>query len=113
MRHLFFFVFISSTALTMINCQNTTSNQVQSNELTTEEVDQGWTLLFDGKTLDGWRGIGRQTVPKEHWIIEDGAIRKLNSGLVPTLPDGRPAEGADLMTIEAYDNYELYFEWKI
>lgn len=77
------------------------------------EENQEWKILFDGNTFDGWRGLGRDFVPEEHWRIEDATIRKLNSGLVPSLPDGQPAEGGDLMTIASFDNYELYFEWKI
>ncbi len=87
--------------------------KVKNNILTASEKKAGWKLLFDGKTFDGWRGLGRETVPKEHWKIEDGTIRKLNSGLVPSLPDGQPVEGGDLMTIQTFNNYELYFEWKI
>ena len=29
------------------------------------------------------------------------------------MPDGQPMEGGDLMTVDTFDNYELYFEWKI
>jgi hypothetical protein len=106
------------TILFFLSCnigekENAFSNQNEHNFLTPDEVDQGWELLFDGKTLDGWRGLGRDDVPKEHWTIEDGTIRKLNSGLVASLPDGQPVEGGDLMTIRAFDNYELYFEWKL
>lgn len=113
MKRIFIFGFIFSASLVMVNCQNATSNDVTNNELTTEEIDQGWKRLFDGNTFDGWRGLGRQTVPKAHWRIEDGAIRNLNSDLVPTMFDGQSLESGDLMTIEVYENYELYFEWKI
>jgi hypothetical protein len=77
------------------------------------EKEQGWELLFDGETFKGWRGLGRDNVQTEMWKIENGSIRKLNSGEVPSMPDGQPLEGGDLMTIATFDNYELYFEWKI
>ena len=32
---------------------------------------------------------------------------------LPSMPDGQPMEGGDLMTVDTFDNYELYFEWKI
>jgi hypothetical protein len=83
------------------------------NNLTALEQQQGWELLFDGVSFNGWRGLGRNGVQTELWKIEDGAIRKLNSGEVPSLPDGQPVEGGDLMTMDTFDNYELYFEWKI
>ena len=95
------------------NQEGSTGQRKVENALTKEEQENGWKLLFDGKTFDGWRGLGRENVPAEHWKIEEGTIRKLNSGLVPSLPDGQPVEGGDLMTIKTYNNYELYFEWKI
>ena len=112
-RRLSFLILIFSTTRITISCQNSTASEVSHNQLTFEEIDQGWKLLFDGNTFDGWRGLGRQTVPKARWRIENGAIRNLNSDLVPSKPDGQTSESGDLMTIEAYENYELYFEWKI
>src|SRR5690606_38511279 len=42
-----------------------------------------------------------------------GLIRKINTGDVKKLPDGRPVERGDLMTTETFENFELSFEWKI
>jgi hypothetical protein len=83
------------------------------NTLTDAEKKAGWRLLFDGTTFNGWRGIGRDHVPVGLWVIEDGLIRKVNTGNIKNLPDGRPVEGGDLMTTETFDNFELTFEWKI
>jgi hypothetical protein len=83
------------------------------NTLTRAEIKEGWKLLFDGKTFNGWRGLGRDHVPAGLWIIENGMIKKVNTGDVKKLPDGRPVEGGDLMTIDTYENFELTFEWKI
>jgi hypothetical protein len=83
------------------------------NTLTDDERRHGWRLLFDGKTFDGWRGLGYDSVPTAHWKIENGSIRKLADGQVPRLPDGQPASGGDLMTRETYRNFELSWDWKI
>ncbi len=83
------------------------------NTLTSAEKAQGWLLLFDGHTFDGWRGLGRDRVPARHWIIEDGSIKKVPSKDVPLQADGQPLEGGDLMTIASFENFELVFEWKI
>ena len=83
------------------------------NKLTEKEIAEGWELLFDGKTFNGWRGIGIEGVPEGHWKIEDGTIRKIESGDVPTLPDGQPKKGGDLMTDREFNNFELRFDWKI
>lgn len=107
--------------LVLIGCRNNGQKpqeamkgpELLQNGLTELEKEQGWELLFDGKSFKGWRGLGRKDVQTQLWKIEDGAIRKLNSGEVPSMPDGQPLEGGDLMTVDTFDNYELYFEWKI
>jgi hypothetical protein len=83
------------------------------NTLTSAEQASGWRLLFDGKTFNGWRGLGYDTVPTAHWKIENGAIRKLSDGQVPLLPDGQPAAGGDLMTRDTFRDFELTWDWKI
>ncbi len=83
------------------------------NSLTANEEAAGWMMLFDGHSFDGWRGLGRESVPPEHWIIEDACIRKVASGEVPTAPDGQPLEGGDIMTVAIFHDFELEFEWKV
>ena len=83
------------------------------NELTAAERATGWRLLFDGRTLIGWRGLGYDSVPTAHWKVADGAIEKIASGNVPKLPDGQPAHGGDLMTVDSFGDFELAFEWKV
>lgn len=82
------------------------------NTLTAAERAQGWRLLFDGKTFAGWRGLGYDTVPTAHWRLVDGSIMKIASGNVPKMPDGQPANGGDLMSVDTFRDFELTFEWK-
>lgn len=84
-----------------------------ANTLSDSERRDGWRLLFDGKTFDGWRGLGYDSVPTAHWKIENGTIRKLADGQVPRMPDGQPAAGGDLMTRDTFRDFELTWEWKI
>jgi len=84
-----------------------------NNQLSKEEKEQGWELLFDGKTFDGWRGLGRDTVETNHWKVENGEIHKVDSRIVPPLPNGEKINGGDLMTIDTFNNFELSWEWKI
>jgi hypothetical protein len=72
-----------------------------------------WRSLFDGTTLTGWRGVGRDTVPSAHWIVEGGSIKKLASGRVPVQADGQPLAGGDLMTTQTFGDFELTWEWKV
>jgi len=83
------------------------------NALTKEEAGQGWILLFDGKNINNWRGLGIGGVPKMHWFIEGRAIKKVPTKDVPRQADGQPFVGGDLMTIETFEDFELAFDWKI
>jgi hypothetical protein len=83
------------------------------NRLTDAERAAGWRLLFDGATLRGWRGLGRDTVPTAHWTIEGGTIKKIPSGQVPVQADGQPVGGGDLMTEATFGDFELSWEWKV
>ncbi|MFN7928785.1 MAG: DUF1080 domain-containing protein [Blastocatellia bacterium] len=76
------------------------------NELTKAEKKAGWRLLFDGKTLNGWRGFHQQTVPND-WTAEDGAITKVKN------VGEKQSSGGDIITVEQFDNFELSFEWKL
>jgi hypothetical protein len=83
------------------------------NQLTAAERAAGWRLLFDGRSLAGWRGLGYDSVPTAHWRVVDGAIAKTPSAKVRRLPDGQPAAGGDLMSIESFRDFELAFEWRV
>ena len=83
------------------------------NQLTPEEKRDGWRLLFDGKTFNGWRGLGYTDVPTKHWTIVDGAIKKIPSGKIARRPDGLPVAGGDLMTVDTFKNFELTWDWKV
>lgn len=93
--------------------KNIDSQLASDNKLTNSEIEQGWKLLFDGSTFNGWRGLGRDHVPNGLWVIDKGQINKIKKGEVSKLPDGRPEEGGDLITIATFENFELTFEWKI
>ena len=84
-----------------------------ANMLTAAEEGDGWRLLFDGRSLDQWRGLGRDSIPDGHWQVEDGTIRKISSGDVPAAPDGQPLEGGDIMTREVFGDFEFSFEWMV
>lgn len=70
------------------------------NTLTAKEKSAGWKLLFDGKTLDGWRGYKTEAIGAA-WKVQDGAI---------VLTQGRTG---DLVTAAEFGDFELAFEWRI
>jgi len=83
------------------------------NQLTATERAAGWRLLFDGRSLAGWRGLGYPGIPEGHWTVEDGAIKKVATSKVAAGPDGRRPSGGDLMTQATFGDFELAWEWKI
>lgn len=113
LKHIVLVLTVFLIPLSCTSDQNTTPDEeTRPNILTEAEQDAGWTLLFDGESFDRWTGLGRDTIPKGHWTIEDGTIRKIESGKVPKAPDGQPLEGGDIMTVDDYRNFELKLEWK-
>ena len=47
------------------------------NSLTAQEQTDGWTLLFDGRTTNGWKGFGKKAFPTEGWVVEAGTLKGL------------------------------------
>ncbi len=74
--------------------------------LSKKEKKEGWKLLFDGKTTNGWRGYLKQDAPGA-WKVQDGAL------FLDTDAKKAGASGGDLITADEYENYELELEWKI
>jgi hypothetical protein len=81
---------------------------------------KGFTALFNGKDLTGWKGhvdmreratlspekreelqAKRNKTAAEHWSVKDGVIHMDSKG------------GVSLVTDKDYGNFELYLDWKI
>jgi hypothetical protein len=72
----------------------------EPNTLTPEEKSAGFKLIFDGKTLDGFRNFKKET-PDPKWQIVDGSITLTEKG------------GGNLITKDQFANFEFRFEFKI
>ena len=78
-----------------------------ANSLTDAEKKSGWILLFDGKSLNGWRGYKQPDASGTRWKVEDGMLT-----IDPN--DGKDTRGArDIITAATYDQFELAWEWRI
>jgi len=78
-------------------------------DLSKFKVDaDGYIVLFDGTSLDGWRGYGKDYVPSR-WTIEDGAIKLAGSGS----GEAQTGEGGDIIFAHKFKNFELELEWKV
>ena len=78
-----------------------------ANSLTPNEKKAGWTLLFDGKTLDGWRGYKKTDATDSRWKAVDGTLAVVKD-------NGRDTHGErDIITRDTYEQFDLVFDWKI
>ncbi len=85
--------------------KDTASNQ--PNTLTDAEKKEGWTLLFDGQTTDGWRGVYKENFPEEGWKVEEGLLKVVSSG------GGEAEFGGDIITNKQYSSFEFSLEFKL
>jgi hypothetical protein len=83
------------------------SNAALVNVLTPRERAEGWTLLFDGKTTAGWRGLRQRDVPTGGWVVEEGALKRVTSRENPA------AKRGDIITDRQFENFQFVCEWKI
>jgi hypothetical protein len=74
----------------------------QPSESKTKTDKEGWKLLFDGKSLAGWRSFKKETAPNKGWVAEKGMLRHLPKG-----------GGGDIITDEAFDDFDLRWEWQV
>jgi len=72
------------------------------NTLTAAEKSDGWKLLFDGTTTNGWVAIGKTEFPDKGWSVVNG-----------TLVHAQAGGGGDIVTKDQYLNFELTWDWKI
>lgn len=70
------------------------------NALSSAEQAQGWKLLFDGKTTNGWIGAGMKSFPAEGWKVEDATLMAVAK-----------VKGADIVTNDKYEAFDLQFEF--
>jgi hypothetical protein len=111
------------SGLIMVSCNSGTKSEKKSGDDTKSEVEeemvapntlsalekeQGFELLFDGKTTDGWRGYGKDHVPGA-WVVEDGALKCVGSGR----GEAGAEDGGDIIYEKEFSNFNLKIEWKI
>lgn len=98
--------FISAFAVFLIL---TSCNEVPvPNTLSAKEKKQGFVLLFDGVSTEGWRGYLKDHFPGK-WIVDDGALRCMASGR----GEAGAEDGGDIIFDKTFENFHLKIEWKI
>ena len=90
----------SSEEKTEAKTATTTENPL----LTSEEQKEGWQLLFDGSSTDGWHNYGGGPVGYA-WKVTDGTLHFDGSLKKDTIAQ-------DIVTNDEFENFDLKLEWK-
>ena len=110
----------------MVSCKNGNKKAAETKaeestvpEYTVVEKDQvdlsqfpqdadGYYVIFDGTSTNGWRGYGKDALPSR-WTIEDGCLKFSGTGT----GEGQTGEGGDVIFAYKFQNFQLELEWKI
>jgi hypothetical protein len=90
---------VAATAAVLCASQPATAQSVDMNTLTAAEQKAGWRLLFDGKSMDAWRGYQMTTMPPE-WHVANGTLTKEKNTI-------------DIVTRDQFGDFELLIDWKV
>lgn len=77
------------------------------NTISERELKDGWKLLWDGQTTNGWRGAKLDDFPENGWSIKNGILKVHKSD------GGESTNGGDIVTTRAYRNFMLTVDFKI
>lgn len=78
-----------------------------ANTISGREAAEGWKLLWDGKTTNGWRGAKLDNFPEKGWSFENGILKVHKSG------GGESTNGGDIVTTRPYKNFILKVDFRI
>nr|WP_319570115.1 DUF1080 domain-containing protein [uncultured Draconibacterium sp.] len=72
-----------------------------TNTLTEKEKQNGWQLLWDGKTTNGWKSARSEAFPNRGWHVADGTL------VVESADGAESGNGGDIITEKRYKNFVL------
>ena len=100
---------IAFALLTLALCLSSCGSKesAKDNSLTRKEKKDGWALLWDGKTTEGWRGAKLDAFPETGWVVEDGVLKVLAG------TGGESTNGGDIITTRTYKDFILKVDFKI
>ncbi len=76
------------------------------NNLSQQEANYGWKLLFNGKNSEGWRGAFKTEFPDHGWRIDSGMITVMEAN------GEQGKDGGDIVTLDEYSAFDLSFQFK-
>lgn len=81
--------------------------EAPANTLTEKEKAEGWRLLWDGKTTEGWQSAIAPGFPSEGWEIHNGELMVTNDN------GAESQRGGDIITKERFSSFELKVDFKL
>lgn len=98
---------IRTNGLTPAPLDNTFVVNLIPNTISPAEKMNGVSLLFDGKSTNGWRGAYKESFPTKGWEIKDGVLSVQPSG------GGESTNGGDIVTTREYSAFVLQFDFRL
>lgn len=108
--------------LALAGCASAPSCAPAPNTLSEAEKAEGWKLLWDGRTSEGWVGVkgGCRAFPAKGWKMEDGVLTVLPVSRITK--DGKweklPPEqalggGGDIVTVKEYRDFMFKLDFRL
>jgi hypothetical protein len=104
-------VLLAAAVLAPLGAQAPAKDAAKKTEATMKADTAGWTPLFDGKTLNGWRGYNAPGAAAK----SDTALWKVEDGMLTVKPshEGDTKGHRDIITTGTYREFDLRWEWKV
>ncbi len=96
-------IFLSFLAFVLLGSLNDLFAQ-KHNVLSKKEIAEGWQLLFDGKTMNGWHDYNKKGELSPNWVVNEGTIYAQGGG--------SDASGY-IVTDKIYENFIVSWDWKV
>ncbi len=102
-----FFILLAGIVLLSVSCQNK-KGQEENGAAKEKAAEDEWMVLFDGTSIEGWRGVNMDTLPGA-WEISENTLHCIGSGM----GEAGAENGGDILYDKKFSNFHLKMEWKI
>jgi hypothetical protein len=96
--------FVAAVVLLVACSSSRKTSGMNNNTYGPQTGADGWTTLFDGRTLIGWHPYQQKS--PHNWEARDGVLHCVGGG-------ENHDRHADLVTNDSFQNFELELDWKI